>query len=506
MYSVSLADDYYVDGVKGNDSNSGTLSNPWETITKANSVLKAGDTVNVRAGIYEDQQIKPSSSGTSINRIIYRNYNSEQVTITETTTGIQLTGRSYISVQGIDFSNIDLYVTMKNSSHYNYIEYCTFDKMRNYGGWRGFEISHNASRNWVHHCSISRHGYYTSTDDKGDMIYIGDEQNPGGAEYNLIENNTIYSGGHTLIALHDRYNVIRDNYIHHEGWYKLNGKIYGNRCIYSNKYTNDFPSSWNLIEGNRIAFSDIPSDASYSDGIQLSSPDNIIRNNFFYHNSGAGLKLSTFQGGVNANNNYIYNNVFFYNGHNSGISRVRYGISFSAYADEIKGTVLKNNIFWQNHSGSINYEGTNLGNQTVSNNWEKGDPLFMDDESPISPENPLLPDFSLRKSSQCIDAGAFLTETSQSGSGTVMPIKDSHYFMDGWGIIEGDEIQLEGQNITARIVQVDYSRNILTINRSLNWSANQGVTLRFNDSAPDMGAVESAILTIASPENLRVIE
>jgi hypothetical protein len=515
LSSTAFAATYYV-STSGNDNNPGTLTSPWKTITKANNTLKAGDNVLIRGGTYKYQQISPSNSGTSDgNRISYRNYESEQVTISDTKTGVLLKGRSYITVEGITFSNIDLYITMSYGSNHNTIAYCVFNKMRNYGGWRGVGIGPNASYNWIHHCTISHHGYYTSTDDKGDMIYIGDVNNPGGAEYNLIEDNTIYAGAHTLIALHDRYNVVRNNYMHHEEWYELNGKIYGNRCLYSNKYNSSFPAGWNLIEGNRFAFSGIPSDAVYADGIQLATPDNIIRNNSFYNNKGAGLKISTYGDGVDADDNYVYNNNFFRNGYDSGMSRVNYGVAYAAFTKDIKGTVLKNNIFLQNKNGAINFYTTSRSDQTVAGNWLSGDPLFTDVQSDLDPFDASLPDFSLQDGSPCIDAGTFLTETATSGSGTEMKVLDAHYFMDGWGIIEGDVIQLEGTSKTAQILHVDYGTNTITLDTALTWDANQGVGLEYNGSAPDMGAIEygmadnsdgTSVVYLYPPINLRVIQ
>ncbi|GAF82809.1 unnamed protein product, partial [marine sediment metagenome] len=124
----------------------------------------------------------------------------------------------------------------------------------------------------------------------------------------------------------------------------------------------------------------------------------------------------------------------------------------------------------------------------VSHNWEEaGDPLFVDDETPADPLDPDLLDFHLQPQSPCVDAGDFLTRTTAGGEGTVIPVADAGYFMDGWGIIEGDLIQLEGQTERARITGVDYGGNSLTVDRALSWSDGQGVTSPYDGSCPDMG-------------------
>ena len=54
---------YYVSPT-GNDTNPGTASAPFQTFAKANSVLTAGSTLNIYAGVY-NQQLKITKSGTS---------------------------------------------------------------------------------------------------------------------------------------------------------------------------------------------------------------------------------------------------------------------------------------------------------------------------------------------------------------------------------------------------------------------------------------------------------
>ncbi|NLE33824.1 MAG: DUF1565 domain-containing protein, partial [Bacteroidales bacterium] len=49
--AAAYAQPYYV-AATGSDSNSGTLTAPFKTITKAVSVVKAGETIYVRGGTY----------------------------------------------------------------------------------------------------------------------------------------------------------------------------------------------------------------------------------------------------------------------------------------------------------------------------------------------------------------------------------------------------------------------------------------------------------------------
>ena len=69
-------------------------------------------------------------------------------------------------------------------------------------------------------------------------------------------------------------------------------------------------------------------------------------------------------------------------------------------------------------------------------------------------------------------------------------MKDAGYFFDGYGIVEGDTIQLAGQTATARIVSIN--SNTLVVDKALTWSAGQGVSLAYQGSTPDIGAYEYA--------------
>ena len=51
----------------------------------------------------------------------------------------------------------------------------------------------------------------------------------------------------------------------------------------------------------------------------------------------------------------------------------------------------------------------------------------------------------------------------------------------------GDVIGLEGASETARIVSIDLASNTLRLDRSLDWSADQGVALAYDGTRPDIG-------------------
>ena len=293
----------------GNDSNTGSIDNPWKTIDKANKTVKAGDTVFIRGGTYSGEQIYPMSNGTATNRITYRNYGDEQVRITDVGTAILLNNRTYITVSGSPNQNIIIencdHGATANYAHHIILSYIDFGVMRNFTSSRGINIGAGSTFNWIHHCEVHEYGYYSSRQDYGDMLYIGSSPAEGNA-CNLIENCHIYHGGHVPFKVNGRFIVVRNNYLHNEEWYPKENPEYGNRNMSTLDYEDSTIEGWVLIEGNRFAFTGIPSDAVYSSGIQHCSHDCIIRKNMFFACKGPGLKIEPIRRAPDADNNYVY--------------------------------------------------------------------------------------------------------------------------------------------------------------------------------------------------------
>jgi hypothetical protein len=49
---------------------------------------------------------------------------------------------------------------------------------------------------------------------------------------------------------------------------------------------------------------------------------------------------------------------------------------------------------------------------------------------------------------------------------------------------------LEGQNLTAKIKDINYHTKTLSLSDPLSWNDRQGVSLKYKGKAPDIGAVE----------------
>jgi hypothetical protein len=517
-FSICLAEKHYIDPVNGLDTYAGTSeAQAWKTITKANQTLGAGDTVYIKAGTYKEY-ISPKNSGTSSQPIAYMNSGSDKVILSDTVYGIYMEGKSYIIVQGITMKHLDRFVYIRNKSNHNTLAWCTFDSARLSNGqtatWAGSVISGSSQHNRIHHCQFSNYGYYNS-DDISCVLDIGSEENKTDSTcYNLIEDSRFFHGGHHVMGVYGKYNVIRNNRFHNEPWSMgtpdadRGAVMYGDRNLSFSGYLEN--GGRNCLEGNRIGFSADPSDNNGASGAALNSSENIVRFNVFFHNISAGLSMSVTSSYLqDILRNKVYNNTFFNNGHNpyDSIDHMSSGIGFGIYSGSliIKDNALKNNVLYK-HKLTLGEYDINTSDRTgimavqvFANNWDgdkQGDPKFVDaNPLPGDPMDSLLPDLHLTAASPCIDSGTYLTTiVSASGSGTSFQVADAGYFMDGWGIsgVSGDEIRIFGTNQRARITIVNYQTNGITIDRSVTWTQNQGIGLAYEGAAPDIGAYEFA--------------
>lgn len=525
MVSQAQAAEYFVDqnNPSANDQNTGTSSSPWKTITKANQTLAAGDTVYIKAGTY-NSYIAPARSGTAAMRITYKNYGTDTVAVQNAAYGILLDGKSYITVQGINFSNLDRFMYLQNGANHNIIAYSNFDYGRS-NAWTGSIIYKNSSYNWIHHSRFSNYGGcmagYGSGSDQGTTLDIGDEESGTDASsYNVIEDSTLYHGGHHVMGVFSRYNTIRNNYLHNEEW--SNGR--GQRNLYLQG--NEVSSGYTLFEGNRFGYSSKTCNNANPTtfNVKMTTSYNIFRYNKIYHSVATGFGTDSYvsQGSQysTGSNNKVYNNTIFNSGYN--IDPAYKGNSEDTaiwFANSVNtGNLVKNNLYSSNAHVQTGY----IANQTFANNWNgdvQGDPKFVSASTtpPTDRTNATLPNLDLQSGSPVIDkGGALTTVTLPTGSGTSITVSNASYFQDGTygppGVIQADWIAV---GTVTNLVQIkSIVGNTINLANSINWTNGDSVWLyKKSDgarvlfgSAPDAGAYEFAQGNVLlAPTNLRVI-
>jgi hypothetical protein len=226
-----------------------------------------------------------------------------------------------------------------------------------------------------------------------------------------------------------------------------------------------------------------------------------VFHNVFYNNGGPAWRIQMFIDGREIKDNVFKNNIVYRNRLKPKNGNHDADIFVSTGADPISGHVIAGNAIVSTAVGDAVINIRDIGKNSVS--WfEKNYPNAFHGNIEAEPqfvsESPEIPsEFRIRDTSPLVDKGVPLTKTKSSGSGTVVDVDDAGYFMDGFGIVEGDRIQI-GSNAPVLIKDVDYSSNRITLASEITWNAGDGVSLPYNGSAPDIGAYETGV-AVAPP-------
>lgn len=170
---------YYV-SPGGSDSNAGTIDKPFATLTKAWSVVSAGDIVYMRGGTYRFGSTTNLSgkSGSSGNLITISNYpgespviNFDNITFTTGCVGIKLTSVNYLHLKGIRICNINQPAVGTIAQYgiilWSNVSNCTFEQIEcdHIGGW-GFVIGDNCYDDLFLNCDSHHNADPVSATDK----------------------------------------------------------------------------------------------------------------------------------------------------------------------------------------------------------------------------------------------------------------------------------------------------------------------------------------------------
>jgi hypothetical protein len=505
---------YYV-APGGNDSSAGTLSAPWKTIAKANSKLVAGDTVYIRTGTY-NEPIRPANSGTATKYITYARYQSETVKITRTSF---LDNRKYVVVDGFTFDDTQSYLIQAVSASYCIIKNCALGD--HIAGGSGVLIMNGAYNRFLGNTFLDS---TSKVDDCLDSLKLNN------THHNLVEGNIFNRVQHYAIGTTSTsHNVFRKN-IFQNTWHAglgLGTNATARQLVENNVFRNQGSAYTNNPETRARTI--MPRGTQFALQMHRNAYNIIVRNNTFYNNGGLNYTPA-----VNEPTKYnrIYNNTLdqnyrslFLEGNSDTIVKDNFiknniitrGKEYGIYASPNRSNyqsyvnLYTNNAFYANvsnkYKGVVSTDKYLLENSGsgINNSWDSEfvgnlnvDPQFTNSNDR---------DYTLQNGSQLIDKGAWLTTiTSASGSGKTFTVADSGYFCDGWGIVEGDKIQLQGTSTPVTILSIDYSRNTITVNQTISWQSGNGISLPFSGKAPDIGAFEYAgeISRLAAPTNLSI--
>ncbi len=310
--TIANATIYYV-ATNGNNSNSGTESQPFKTINKGVPLLSPGDTLYIKAGTYTEA-VDNWPSGTSWgNAITVAGFPGDTVILKPNGSGNPVLNFDSSSDRYIIVDNLILDATNTGQS------------VAAVGFFNGhhIRIQNSEIKN------ATRHGVYSFGDNNefiGVNIHdngLNDDISHGiyiEANYNLIENCDVHHNGHMGIQLYtEGYtaddNIVRNNRVHDNGQYKAGAEI--------------------VVGGGG---------------------SNIVYNNLIYDGSGEGITVGW---GSGVSNNKVYNNTIY---------NVATGIRIISGS---KNTDVQNNIIY--NAGRTTWDEGN--NSNFSNNLSS-DPRF----------------------------------------------------------------------------------------------------------------------------------
>ncbi|MGZ5075404.1 MAG: DUF7402 domain-containing protein [Methylobacter sp.] len=358
---------YYV-ATNGSDSNPGTLSSPWRTISKAANTLVAGDTVNIRAGTYKEQ-VSPKNSGYSGAYITYSAYPGETVTLDASGLNFSWSGifnldsRSYIEVSGMRLINSPGFgVYMMNSSN--------------------MRILKNYTNNTIYSGILAQDSDTVTIDGNE----VSQANNGGGSQESIsiagtqnyiVSNNRVHGGGKEGIDAKGNAS---------------NGKIFGN-TVYDMARVGIYVDGWDSnttnieIYNNTVSNSKAADSGASEDGIRIGAEEggtasNIkVYNNILYNIAQSGIIVSNWTDGIGGEPKFntvsIYNNTIY----NPG---VKTGGGINVQGSQNSGIVIRNNIISQARSFNIQASsGTTISNNqfdggsTAGSSAITGNPLFV---------------------------------------------------------------------------------------------------------------------------------
>jgi len=516
-------------------------------LATACSNVVAGDTVYLRAGDYTDPLYLDNKDGTSGSRIVFEGYESEQVTIKNSTNldgtylyGIGLAGSDYITIKKIDVEAQDITTSGTSQSRPFYgsgSDYSIFDDLHidsncndipQFTAVKFFNCSHS----WLKNSLIEWTGDINPAngDDRGGPT-VG---NPTGTDTSAswtIENNVFRGGAHHTLEIEGLYHVVRNNYFNNDSWMDDPGGnapqdpddngLYGNRLLaVSHDYDAQNDPTYVLVEGNRFGPSGTPSDDNGEASVLLAAADNVItRYNEIYLAESLGFYLKSITT-YNPDYTVTYNNTVFDVGNwpagNSQLRNEGIGMSSGSTNND-----FRNNLIWDPAAPvnraiwAVGGANTLTAVGTFTDNYvgdiitgDKGyeyaasAPDFVD--TTLNFDSETVPDLSLQASSGAIDAGGSLTLANGSGSSSsLLTVDNAMFFQDGsWGSslasLDADVIAIGTVSNIVAISSINYSTNVITLAASMTWNDNDDIWLYSKSdgvrvlygTAPDQGAFE----------------
>ncbi len=357
---------YYV-STSGNDNNAGTLSAPWRTIQKAANTVKAGDTVQVRAGTYNEIVTMKTSGNATAGYITFQNYPGEAPIVDGTGLAVGSSGQTglfslegtfnYIIIQGfeirnyssstrgkvpigIDFEGAGSNIEIVNNHVHNIVQTLSSCSAANALAIALYGTQAPASINNV-----------TLFGNEIDHNTTGCSENvsfDGNVQYFVEANNKVHDGdnigldniGFEGVSPNASYDQARDGWVFLNTIYNISSTtnpVYHNQVGADAYYCDGCTRI--IVERNLIHDSDLSEMASEHSGHTSSYV--MFRNNIIYHSLYVGLSIGGYSKSVGGTDHcVIVNNSLWDDGTDGSSGLGEFQIQYHA-----TNNTVENNIF-----------------------------------------------------------------------------------------------------------------------------------------------------------------
>jgi len=414
---------FYV-STAGNDSNAGTISSPWRTIQHAANTLQAGDTVYVRAGVYNESVNIAVSGSAAGGAITFQNYPGENAIVdgtgltpsTSNTQGLfNIAGQSYVTIQGFEIRNFQtssasatpagIWVSGSgtNIQILNNVVHNIVTTSETNGNAFGIAVYGTEAPVAITNITISGNQVYSCKTGNSETVNVDGNVTNFTISNNIIHDNDnigIDAIGFEGVSPDPTYDYARNGTISGNTVYNISainnpgeGKQYDADGIYVDG------GSQIVVERNLVYACDLNIEAASEHSGHVSSYVT-IRSNVIYHGNSVGISIGGYSSGVGGSDHItIVNNTLFENdtqNTGSGELQVQY------YATN---NVFENNIVYATSQGLF------------INNYTKSEP------------NPVAADYNLYYSSLNSASADFLWNgTDHTGFSTYQSAtgEDSH--------------------------------------------------------------------------------
>ena len=542
---------YYYVSQRGSDANAGTENFPFQTISKAAKVAKAGDVVLIQAGVYYED-VKPLYSGEVDKYITYRSDGNGEVIIDaqdgQRAACIEIDGKSYLQFIDLTVRGANSYetwpragISITDGAHHiildNITTYNNYVGIMAYGREKPVSfltIKNSKTFDPVGNIGNTHYGIffykkvYDSSIVNNHVAYTLPEAQSYG-----IEISTAYPG---IPSNGPRRIVVTGNEVDHnesQGIHTWNamGVLIGSNYLHDNGATGIQieDGSENIVLENNLCENNAQT-YEFEAGAWIDDSKNVVVRNNILRSNKVGLTITN-SDRVIVHHNYVYLN-------NRGAENL-YNAAGLIVDDSATNISITQNTFYKNGArgmerGAVNFglfhptcASINFKNNIVAETVNMLDLLqnscsgFVSDYNNFFNTRPLAIEWNQSQ----LDWSTYLVESGQDANS----LSSEPFFTDpialnfslqvaspliGKGIIlawtidagSGETVIVtdasyfsdgfgigSGDSIVignnhANIVAIDYLNHFITVDRVIQWDRNDAVSFPYDGVAPDMGA------------------